>query len=322
MLCRLGNEEMGLDASPTPRSLEMYRAPSGASSFEEQLWAELDAHARRRRSTEGTHTPAHRPVPGCSAAVQGAASPFATQAAAQGAPTWFGQMPPRQPSASDRAGPMGMPSSMMPSLAAAAQRRASAPALPGITAAAPAVQGMSPSYGVADAKAEPPGSMTSPFAAVAQRTASEAAVPAVPSRPPAGAERQNAATAAPMQAAMGLDELGRLNRRPKRKPVLQYKMTEMLAALDAKSQSSAHTSSSSSGKHGQDKMAEHRGALLAAKPGVVGRFPKALSEECPAACPSVSHLLDVKAVSQSVPEHPPPALQPGVSSISADILGL
>ena len=315
MLRRLGNEEMGHDASPTRRSWDMYRAPSGASSFEEQLWAELDAHAKRRRSTEGAHTPAARPVPGCNAAAQGAASPFAPQAAAQGAPSFFGQVPPCQHSAPGRAGPMDTPSSMMPGLAAAAQQRASAPALPSTTAAILAVQVGSPSYGAAHAKAEPPGSMASPFAAVAQHAASQAAVPAVPSRPPTGAERQTAVTAAPKQAAMGLDELGRLNKRPKRRPVLQHKMTEMLAALDAKSQSS-----SGSAHNGQDKTPEHCGALLAAKPGVMGRFPKALSEECPAACPSIDNLLDVKSVSQSDPERPPPAQSPGVFSISADIL--
>ena len=311
MLRRLGNEEMRHEASPTRRSWDMYRAPSGASSFEEQLWAELDAHARRRRSTEGAHTPAARLVPGCSAAAQGAASPFAPQAVAQGAPTSvFGQVPPCQHSAPGWAGPIDTPSSMMPSLAAAAQQRASAPVLPSTTAAAPAVQADSPSYVVADAKAEPPGSMASPFAAVAQHAASQAAVPAVLSRPPAGAERQKAATAAPM----GLDELGRLNKRPQRRPLLQHKMTEMLAALDAKSQSS-----SSSANNGQDKTPEHCGALLADKPGAMGRFPKALSEECPAACPSISNLLDVESVSQSDPEHPPPAQSPGMFRTSADI---
>lgn len=316
MLRRLGNEEMGQDESPTRRSWDMYRAPSGASSFEEQLWAELDAHAKRRRSTEGALTPAARPVPGCSPAAQGAASPFAPQAAAQGAaPSYFGQAPPCQHSTPSRAGPMDTPSSMTPSLAAAAQQRASAPALAGTTAAAPAVQVHFPSYVVADAKAEPPGSMASPFAAVAQHAASEAAVPATLSRPPAGAERQKAATAAPVQAAMGLDELGRLNKRPKRRPVLQHKMTEMLAALDAKSQSS-----SGSANNGQDRTPQHCGALLAGKPGAVGRFPKALSEECPAACPSISNLLDVKSVSQSDPERPPPAQSPGMFSTSADIL--
>ena len=311
MLRRLGNEEMGHDASPTRRSWDMYPSPSGASSFEEQLWAELDAHARRRRSTEGAHTPAARPVPSCPAAAQGAASPFAPQAAPQGAISFFSQVPPCQHSAPGRAGPMDTPSSTMPSLAAAAQQRASAPALPSATAAAPAVQADSPSYVVASAKAEPPGSMASPFAAVAQHAASQAAVPAALSRPPAGAERQKAATAAPM----GLDELGRLNKRPKRRPLLQHKMTEMLAALDAKSQSS-----SGSANNGQDKTPEHCGALLAAKPGAMGQFPKALSEECPAACPSLSNLLDVQSVSQSVPEQPPPAQSPGMFNISADIL--
>ena len=311
MLRRLGNEEMGQNSSPTRRSWDMYRAPSGASSFEEQLWAELDAHARRRRSTEGAHTPAARPVPGCPAAAQGAGSPFAAQAAAQGAPTLFSQVPACQHSAPDRAGPMDAPSSMTPSPAAAAQQGAGAPALPSTAAAAPAGQADSPFYVVGGAKAEPPGSMASPFAAVAQHAASQAAVPAALSRPPAGAERQKAATAAPM----GLDELGRLSKRPKRRPVLQHKMTEMLAALDAKSQSS-----SGSANNGQDKTPEHCGALLAAKPGAAGQFPKALSEECPAACPSISGLLDVKSVSQSDPERPPPAQSPGMFSISANIL--
>ena len=315
MLRRLGNEELGQDASSTVCSKDMYRAQSGASSFDEQLWAELDAHARRRRSSEGVYMPLPRPMPGCSAGIQGAASPFTPQVAAQGAPTLFGQLLPPRPCMPSRAGSTEMPSSLMPSLAAAAQQQADTRALPSIIVAAPAGQVTSPSYAAAKAKPEPPGSMASPFAAVVQHTASEAAVPAMLGKPPAGLEQQKAATAAPMQAALGLDELGRLNKRPKRRPLLQHKMTEMLAALDAKSQSSAHTYSSGSASSGRDKVPAHRGVLLVAKPGVVGQFPKALSEEFPAASPNISSLLDVKSVSQSVPEQPPPVLLPGMSRI-------
>ena len=120
---------------------------------------------------------------------------------------------------------------------------------------------------------------------------------------------------------MGLDELGRLNKRPKRRPLLQHKMTEMLAALDAKSQSSAHTNSSGSTSNMRDKTPQRCGAPLITKSGVAGRFPKALSEDCSAGCPSISNLLADKSVSQSVPEHLPPALLPGIFRILIGISG-
>ena len=62
-------------ASGRNASLEMHRVQSVASSFDEPLWEELEAQARRRRSNDSSIGP----------------SPFARQLAAQGTPTVFGQ---------------------------------------------------------------------------------------------------------------------------------------------------------------------------------------------------------------------------------------
>ena len=47
---------MGEEIGPRLNSwdIQMARAQSGTSSFDEQLWEELEAYARRRRSQEGT----------------------------------------------------------------------------------------------------------------------------------------------------------------------------------------------------------------------------------------------------------------------------
>ena len=76
LLCRLGTEEMGQELDTRESSLAMQCLQSRTSSFDQQLWDELEAQARRRRSTEGTF---ERGLVSREAA--NAASPFARQLA-------------------------------------------------------------------------------------------------------------------------------------------------------------------------------------------------------------------------------------------------
>ena len=93
--------------------LEMHRVQSVASSFDEQLWEELEAQARRRRSNDSSVGP----------------SPFARQLATQGTPTLFGQPGrpvapmPHRPSAFGQATPPAMSGTMTSPFAAAANSK-------------------------------------------------------------------------------------------------------------------------------------------------------------------------------------------------------
>ncbi len=106
----------------------------------------------------------------------------------------------------------------------------------------------------------------------------------------------------PLQEAMGLDELVLLSKRLKRRPAQQHKRAEMLAALDAK-ESSHHGSSAGSGKDGGCAAAANNTAELS--------FCQTVSEDCRGEGPGMSVLMDVKSMSQSVPELPP---RPGMCS--------
>lgn len=320
---------MGEEVGPRLNSwdTQMARAQSGTSSFDEQLWEELEAHARRRRSQEGTLGYPGDPQGGPAVA----ASLFARQLATQGTPTVFGQreqpslpMHPSMPARSARPAapaPEGTPSPF----AAAVQSM-------GAVAAQQALLSQAPD---ASASEWPPGPQAKPMTNQSASALPESALkllhndhssspeelhtPAnkerpypclsssVGASPSKEAGEHGAASPEPLQEAMGLDELALLNKRAKRRPVQQHKLAEMLAALEAKE--SYHHGSSAGSAHSKDSGSI--AAVNGASPVVVHT---SASEDCRRDGPGMSVLMDVKSVSQSVPELPP---RPGVCSSPA-----
>ena len=311
---------MGEEIGPRVNSwdMQMARAQSGTSSFDEQLWEELEAHARRRRSQEGTF--GYPGDPQCAPAL--VASPFARQLTMQGTPTLFGQREqpglPVRPSLPARSGRPATPApeGMASPFAAAAQSRG----------AVPAQQALISQAADASASERPPGPQAKPVTKHSAGALPESALkllhnghssspeqlhtPAnkerpfpcrsssVGASPSTEAGEHGASSPEPLQEAMDLDELALLNKRAKRRPVQQHKLAEMLAALDAKE--SSHHGSSAGSAHSKDG-----GSTAAVNDAIAMAFRKSVSEDCGRDGPGMSVLMDVKSVSQSVPELPP-----------------
>lgn len=306
---------------PRVNSWEMHHTQSGASSFDEQLWEELEAQARRRRSAEGTVASCGpEPRPGACMA----ASPFARQLAETGAPGLFGPQTsplPSRPSAPPASRPAGPPAALASPFAAGqhpfmarpavyAAGWGDGPAMTGLEGQArhtdhPLTVQLSSSSkhtlqhlqnGHAGRPGVLPGSSHKSSPPTSRRSSAEGAQSA------AGRQLGTAASA-PAQEAMGIDELAALSRRPKRRLVLQHNMAEMLAALDANGPSS-HNSSASS--------AQISGGFQGAAAATAAPFPKAVSEGANGGSLGMSALMDIKYASQSVPELPPQAPRPGM----------
>ena len=319
-------QELGERASS---SLGMQRLQSRASSFDEQLWDELEAQARRRRSNEGGYPrgPASRNTP------QNAASPFARQLERQGAPTLFGQpsrpiLPmPQRPRALGDAASATVPEAMASPFSAAAHSMGSLAAQQGLLLAqatdAPvdAVQGplypgiQQSSRNVALVRehktSATAGSMMQP-SQDKHGSSTEMALdtPMNKDRPLTDGHNNSLGASAallvgggtgpapqqPSEEPMGIHELAVLSKRPSRRSVPPHRLAEVMAALDAKG-SSRPSSSSSTAPSDQDRsrLAPEGNA------GCAG-FPTAASEGAGGSQITLSRLMGVGPVSQSVPE--------------------
>jgi len=339
-------------------SLEMHRVQSVASSFDEQLWEELEAQARRRRSNDSSVGP----------------SPFARQLATQGTPTLFGQpglptsgqpgqqMPtlfgqpgrpvalmPRRPSAFGQATPPAMSGNMTSPFAAAANSKRAVAAQQALLSQAadahadqrPAPQEFQrPSRKVGALPQQPssvsalsslqslqnghsgllvmdvPESRESPIthqgSSAAGLATLDSAKPEAAGIAPAQSNKPQEAPEKPLQEAMIIDELAVLNKRPKRRPVQHHRLAEMMAALDAKD-TTLHNSSGGSELSKQ----EHDGLLSKISTDPARVLAKAVSEGCTGGELALSTFLDVKSISQSVPELPPQASTSGMCTAPA-----
>ena len=324
----------------------MQRLQSRTSSFDERLWDELEAQARRRRSNEGRFDrgPASRDIP------YNAASPFARQLDKQGAPTLFGQpsrpdLPmPHRPSAVEQAAPPAVPETMASPFSAAAQPKGSLAAEQGVLAQATDAHvdvGLGPlpsgnqqsSRGVASLKEEkvnataglemqPPQGKHGNNPEMALDAPENVDRPSTHHHSSLGAGAAFAARGKtglkvepPSEDPMGIAELAVCSERPKRMPVQPHRLAEVVAALDAKSSSRPSSFSTTAPSHqDQSSQAPERNAECAG-------FPKAVSEGGGGRQTTMSTLMGVGAVSQSVPELTHQAASSGMSArLTADFL--
>ena len=318
---------MGEELDTRGSSLGTQCLQSRTSSFDQQLWDELEAQARRRRSNEGTFD---RGLVSRDAAYN-AASPFARQLAMQGAPTLFGQpsgpsLPlPQRPSALGQTPPPVVPDVMASPFAAGASSRGTLAAQQALLAQAATAPG-----GVGQ-DLLPSGTQQTDCSGASARQHRVAATARPAVQRPQGKlgktqevalgnseddtrahsrQQGSLVTGAgsgssgktgppedpPYQEPMGINELAVLSKRPKRMPVQQHRLAEVMAALDAKS-SSRPNSFSSSVPSNQD----HSSPAPQGNAAFTG-FPKAASEGCEGSQITMSTLMGVRAVSQSVPE--------------------
>lgn len=319
---------MGVELDARAASLGMQRSQSRASSFDEQLWDELEAQAWRRRSLESTfnHGLVSRDAP------TSAASPFARQLAMQGAPTLFGQTSrpnrplPQCPSALEQAlSPLTEPKAMASPFSAAAGSRGPMTAQQGLLAQATdarvdagrrhnASESQLPSCNLAPISKQKVSNiaetMMQPTEGKHGNSMNMALhTPENKDRPTTRDQDSRGSGAAsdvrgktgmvpdePCAEPMGIDELASLCKRPRRRPLQPHRLAEVMAAIDAKG-SSRLSSSSSTGPSAQD----HSTLAAESDAGFAG-FPKAVSESCEGSQITLGTLMGVAAVSQSVPE--------------------
>ncbi len=318
---------MGEELDTRASSLGMQRLQSRASSFDEQLWDELEAQARRRRSTEGT---IERGVASRDAAYN-AASPFARQLATQGAPTLFGQpsrpsLPlPQRPSALGQTALPVVPDVTASPFSAGADSRKFLAAKQALLAQAAAASGGVGQESLPSGAQQTDGNRAS---AKQHRVADTAGPVVQPSQGNQGkaqgvalgsskndtrAYRQQQGSPVsgavsvvsgktgqpadtPHQEPMGINELAVLSKRPKRKPIQQHRLAEVMAALDAKGSSRPNSFTSTTPSNWDHSSPASQGSAALAG------FPKAVSEGCEGSQISMNMLMDVRPLSQSVPE--------------------
>ena len=329
---------MGEELDERAGSLVMQRPQSRGSSFDEQLWDELEAQARRRRSQEQTFDRGQesRDAP------FSAASPFARQLAMQGTPTLFGQsgppnLPmPRRPSALAQAPPpLTEPKGMASPFSA--DSRGSMTAQHGLLAQATDAQvdarrnthsacSQQPSRDASKQKVQSIAGPTMPPTLGKHGDSLDTALHTPENKdrrsndsqdsPGSGAAsdvRSNTGTAPnePCAEPMGIDELATLSKRPKRRPVQPHRLAEVMAALDAKGSSRPSSFSSAPSAQGHSTLAAEGEA------GFAG-FPKAVSEGCEGSQITMGALMGVGAVSQSVPELSHQASRAGAVALGFD----
>ena len=236
-----------------------------------------------------------------------AASPFARQLAMQGAPTLFGQPSrpspplPQRPSALGQMAPPTVPDMMASPFSAGADSRGFVAAQQALLAQATAasVDGRQGSVSSGKQQSSCNGASASPD------TVNAAGEPMT--QPPEDMHCKNGAASSvsgktgrpvdtPTQEPMGINELAVLSKRPKRQPVQQHRLAEVMAALDAKGSSrpNSFTGSALSAR-------DHSSPAPQANASLAG-FPKAVSDGCEGSQIAMSTLMGGKAVSQSVPE--------------------